>query len=59
MAVSGHVYVSREGTVDHSVQACLHYALLQFPTDSIISPCAFTALSVLVWRQEGHPACKK
>ena len=21
--------------------------------------CAFSALTLLVWRQEGHPACKK
>jgi len=27
--------------------------------NSLLFPCAFSALTLLVGRQEGHPACKK
>ena len=34
----------------------LHYEfIIQFPSER----CAFSALTLLVGRQEGHPACKK
>ena len=33
--------------------------LLYFVYDCAFSACAFSALTLLVRRQEGHPACKK
>ena len=34
--------------------ACLHFSL-----SVCLRVSAFSALTLLVWRQEGHPACKK
>jgi len=28
-------------------------------SESLLTLIAFSALTLLVWRQEGHPACKK
>jgi len=48
------IYKNGTGTQIHvtpiTVQFSMHYA---------ISICAFSALTLLVGRQEGHPACKK
>ena len=32
---------------------------IHFPSLSVLSLCAFSALTLLVGRQEGQPACKK
>ena len=42
-------------------QYCCHLEniLLSFTIFFAFSACAFSALTLLVWRQEGHPACKK
>jgi len=37
----------------------LFYFSLDVHTDNMIQYAAFSALTLLVGRQEGHPACKK
>jgi len=33
--------------------------MLQLVSNCVAAECAFSALTLLVGRQEGHPACKK
>jgi len=45
--------------VRHQTYGYSHRASLPFDWYQIILPGAFSALTLLVGRQEGHPACKK
>ena len=46
-------------TPDATVQPLGRHIVSKYTSNLIFSNCAFSALTLLVGRQEGHPTCKK